>query len=361
MRLAFLIAVLVTVTNGLLPRPSESIFTIELGPGKIRTVTEAEKQDLEAAGHDFIDHTPSLTQTARVDHKASVHSLSTLKASSKFALDHIITLNATALAENLLGLTTFHTRFYKSQTGVKSSEWLLERIQSYIDEATTKGVQRATVMAFEHTWVGQKSIIVRLKGKGDGVVVLGAHQDSINQLEPEKGHAPGADDNGTGSITILEALRAILDSDLAIQDSEHSVEFHWYAGEEVGLLGSKAIFEKYAEDGVNVVAMLNFDMTGYVKPGTTPIMGVITDNVDPKLAQTMRETIEKVDTSCGYECSDHASATRNGFPSAFIFESAFENSNGFIHTANDTIEKVDFGHVYEFAKLAVAAAYELAW
>ncbi|KAM0521047.1 hypothetical protein ACHAPS_006594 [Verticillium nonalfalfae] len=89
-------------------------------------------------------------------------------------------------------------------------------------------------------------------------------------------------------------------------------------------------------------------MTGYVKPNTKPTMGVITDNVDPKLTQRLREIIEKV-------------TTLNGFPSAFIFESIFENANEYIHTPEDTIEKVDFGHVYEFTKLAVAAAYELAW
>ncbi|PNH71695.1 hypothetical protein VD0001_g5863 [Verticillium dahliae] len=268
------------------------------------------------------------------------------------ALDQFVTLNATALAENLLGLTGFHTRYYKSQTGIQSSKWLLGRIQAYISGATSRGVKRASFRVVDHNWKGQKSIIVSLKGKGNGVVVLGAHQDSINGLDPIKGHAPGADDNGTGSITILEALRAILDSDLAVKDSEHTLEFHWYAGEEAGLLGSNAIFNEYARDDVNVVAMLNFDMTGYVKPNTKPTMGVITDNVDPKLTQRLREIIEKV---------NHASATLVGFPSAFIFESTFENSNEYIHTPEDTIEKVDFGHVYEFAKLAVAAAYELAW
>ncbi|EGY18543.1 leucyl aminopeptidase [Verticillium dahliae VdLs.17] len=352
MRVAVVIAFLAPITEGLLLMPSEPIFTLELGPGCIRTVMEAGKKRLEADGYDYTDLTHSSIRAARADGASTDDGAKSMPPQNN-ALDQFVTLNATALAENLLGLTGFHTRYYKSQTGIQSSKWLLGRIQAYISGATSRGVKRASFRVVDHNWKGQKSIIVSLKGNGNGVVVLGAHQDSINGLDPIKGHAPGADDNGTGSITILEALRAILDSDLALKDSEHTLEFHWYAGEEAGLLGSNAIFNEYARDDVNVVAMLNFDMTGYVKPNTKPTMGVITDNVDPKLTQRLREIIEK--------CSDHASATLVGFPSAFIFESTFENSNEYIHTPEDTIEKVDFGHVYEFAKLAVAAAYELAW
>ncbi|KAM0656494.1 hypothetical protein ACHAPH_007747 [Verticillium nonalfalfae] len=367
MRVAVVAAVLVGITEGLLPMPSEPIFTLELGPGSIRTVTEAGKNRLETAGYDYADLTHSSIRAARANGGSTGNGPKSPMPPQDNALDQFVTLNATALRENLLGLTEFYTRYYQSRTGIQSSRWLLGRIQAYLSGARSRGVKRASFRVVDHNWEGQKSIIVSLKGKGNDIVVLGAHQDSINGLDPIKGHAPGADDNGTGSITILEALRAILDSDLAVQDSEHTLEFHWYAGEEAGLLGSNAIFNEYAHDHVNVVAMLNFDMTGYVKPNTKPTMGVITDNVDPKLTQRLREIIEKycslgwTDTTCGYECSDHASATLNGFPSAFIFESIFENANEYIHTPEDTIEKVDFGHVYEFTKLAVAAAYELAW
>ncbi|KAL9947316.1 hypothetical protein D7B24_008565 [Verticillium nonalfalfae] len=353
MRVAVVAAVLVGITEGLLPMPSEPIFTLELGPGSIRTVTEAGKNRLETAGYDYADLTHSSIRAARANGGSTGNGPKSPMPPQDNALDQFVTLNATALRENLLGLTEFYTRYYQSRTGIQSSRWLLGRIQAYLSGARSRGVKRASFRVVDHNWEGQKSIIVSLKGKGNDIVVLGAHQDSINGLDPIKGHAPGADDNGTGSITILEALRAILDSDLAVQDSEHTLEFHWYAGEEAGLLGSNAIFNEYAHDHVNVVAMLNFDMTGYVKPNTKPTMGVITDNVDPKLTQRLREIIEK--------CSDHASATLNGFPSAFIFESIFENANEYIHTPEDTIEKVDFGHVYEFTKLAVAAAYELAW
>lgn len=72
------------------------------------------------------------------------------------------------------------------------------------------------------------------------------------------------DDDGSGSVTILEAMRVLLsDPKIAAGEGANTLEFHWYSGEEAGLLGSQDIFEKYAADGEVVKAMLQQDMTGY--------------------------------------------------------------------------------------------------
>jgi leucyl aminopeptidase len=68
-----------------------------------------------------------------------------------------------------------------------------------------------------------------------------------------------------------------------------------------------------------------------------------------------------VETKCGYACSDHASWTKNGYPSSFAIESSFENSNHDIHSTNDRMDIPEFSltHMLEFSKLAVAFAVEL--
>jgi leucyl aminopeptidase len=87
--------------------------------------------------------------------------------------------------------------------------------------------------------------------------------------------------------------------------------------------------------------------------------------VSPELTRfTMKliETYVKVpvrEDVCGYACSDHASWTRAGYPAVFPFEAMFNNMNKSIHTANDTIEKLDMDFGLHFTKLATAFAVEL--
>lgn len=71
--------------------------------------------------------------------------------------------------------------------------------------------------------------------------------------------------------------------------------------------------------------------------------------------------IPYVETKCGYACSDHASASRYGYPSAFVIESQFENSDKKIHTTDDQIKYLNFDHMLQHAKMSLAFAYELAF
>jgi leucyl aminopeptidase len=94
-------------------------------------------------------------------------------------------------------------------------------------------------------------------------------------------------------------------------------------------------------------------------------MAVVTDNTSTLLTGFIRVLAQRysklplVDTACGYACSDHASWTSGGYASAALFESRFEDMNPNIHTGRDTVEKLDFGHMSEFAKVAVAFALHM--
>lgn len=68
--------------------------------------------------------------------------------------------------------------------------------------------------------------------------------------------APGADDDGSGTVSILEAFRVLADSGFI--PANGPVEFHWYAAEEGGLLGSQAIARYKKESGARIGAMMEF-------------------------------------------------------------------------------------------------------
>lgn len=272
------------------------------------------------------------------------------------------------MREHLETFTSFHTRYYKSQYGAQSSAWLLEQVDKTLRDA---GAVKASVKAFPHPW-GQSSIIATIPGKSKKTVVIGAHQDSINLFLPSILAAPGADDDGSGTVTILEALRVLLKSgDILTGKHENTLEFHWYSAEEGGLLGSQAIFQSYEKEGRDVKAMLQQDMTGYVQKtldaGEPESVGVITDYVDPGLTEFIKKVITVyceipyILTKCGYACSDHASASKAGYPSAFVIESDFKYSDNKIHTTEDKIEYLSFDHMLQHARLTLGLAYELAF
>jgi leucyl aminopeptidase len=201
------------------------------------------------------------------------------------------------MRENLEVFTAFHTRYYRSSYGIDSAKWLLGRVSEIIEESGADEYG-AKVEKFAHPW-GQFSIIARFPGKSNKTIVIGAHQDSINLFLPSILAAPGADDDGSGTVTILEAMRVLLQSEDFIKGkAENTVEFQWYSAEEAGLLGSQAIFKAYSEQGRDVKAMLQQDMTGYVertlKAGEPESVGVITDFVDPDLTEFIKEVITVV-------------------------------------------------------------------
>lgn len=201
------------------------------------------------------------------------------------------------MRENLEHFTSFHTRYYKSETGIESAEWLYGQVSEVVHDSGASEYG-ATVERFDHAW-GQFSIIARIPGQSNNTVVLGAHQDSINLFLPSILAAPGADDDGSGTVTILEALRALLRSETISQGkAENTIEFHWYSAEEGGLLGSQAVYSQYKKDQREVKAMLQQDMTGYVQgtldAGLPESVGVIVDYVDQGLTNFIKDVITTV-------------------------------------------------------------------
>ena len=143
------------------------------------------------------------------------------------------------------------------------------------------------------------------------LVIVGAHFDSTGRGVNERG--PGAIDNASGTVVLLESLRILA---AAKYTPQNTLEFHFYAGEEGGMLGSKEVFESYKADKKNVLAMVNTDMAGYSPSGK---ISIYTDYVDPALTDYVRLVAEAytgpttADRCRSSACSDHNSARNNGF------------------------------------------------
>ncbi|UZJ51038.1 hypothetical protein CBS101457_000358 [Exobasidium rhododendri] len=266
---------------------------------------------------------------------------------------------------NLEKFTSYRTRYYRSQTGRESQLWLMGKAKEL---ASTRKDLNISVSELKHSW-GQNSIILHIPGQGgasaasEGVTILGAHQDSTN-LIPFLA-APGADDDGSGTVTLLEALRVLL---LSKWTPSTPVEFHWYSAEEGGLLGSQEVVREYVKRSIKVKAMLQQDMTAFVKAGTEERVGLVSDFVSLDLNKFITLLVDTyldipvVETKLGYAGSDHASWTKAGVPSAFAIEATFQDSNlQRIHHTSDTFDypEFSFSHMMQFVRLSASFVVEL--
>ncbi|ARN78683.1 peptidase M28 [Nonlabens spongiae] len=92
------------------------------------------------------------------------------------------------------------------------------------------------------------------------IVVIGAHYDHIGHIAAVEGDsiANGANDNASGTANVLAIAQILKKLDF----NRRTVVFALFSAEEKGLLGSKHLAKRMKAEGHNVVAMLNFEMTG---------------------------------------------------------------------------------------------------
>lgn len=111
----------------------------------------------------------------------------------------------------------------------------------------------------------------------------------------------GADDDGSGTTSSIEALRVLAAAKFT---PDTPVEFHYFSAEEGGLLGSQAIAKSYEDKGEKVFAMLQMDMTAWVKAGTKEVVGIIQDFVDPTLTNYLEALVTEYREFYGVEYAD---------------------------------------------------------
>jgi leucyl aminopeptidase len=267
-------------------------------------------------------------------------------------------------AEILATITSLSTnwpnRYHAHPSGTAAATWIRDLWAGYAANRP-----EVTVALLPHTSTPQPSVRLTIPGRSlpNEVVVLGGHLDSTASGSSSPTFAaPGADDDASGIATLSEVLRVVLASGYR---PERTVEVYGYAAEEVGLEGSEEIAEAAATAGVEVVAVLQQDMTAY--NGSTQDIWFITDYTNAALTAFLQNLLGTYwpeltwsTTACGYGCSDHAAWHREGYPAAFAFESRFGQHNPQIHRTTDTVATLgaSAAHALKFARLATSFLIE---
>ena len=198
---------------------------------------------------------------------------------------------------------------------------------------------RLSVQSAEETETSQN--IIARSPQDDCQVIVGAHYDSVAA-------GPGANDNASGSATLLEIARV-----LDLSDQGEGVCFVAFGAEETVLSGSRHFVAALTSQGqTSPQAMVNLDMVGV--GAEWQLMG------SPSLV----EKIDQEATALGLDpvptdphlSGDHVSFMDAGIPAIFIHR--FEDPH--YHTESDRAEFVEPQLLEEAAKLTLLALAELA-
>ncbi|MEO5788865.1 MAG: M28 family metallopeptidase [Gelidibacter sp.] len=222
--------------------------------------------------------------------------------------------------------------------------------------------------------VNSENVVAFIKGseKPDEIIVLSAHLDHEGIKDGEIYN--GADDDGSGTVALLEIAEAFKAAQNAGHGPKRSILFLHVTGEEKGLLGSSY----YADVAPifpleNTVANLNIDMIGRVDPkrvGDRNYLYLIgADKLSTELHNISEEANKKYtnitldytyndenDPNRFYYRSDHYNFAKNNVPVIFYFNGTHDD----YHRPSDTPDKIEYDLLENRTRLVFYTAWELA-
>jgi Tol biopolymer transport system component len=188
-------------------------------------------------------------------------------------------------------------------------------------------------------------------------VIIGAHYDHLgyggrDSLAPDKHEVhPGADDNGSGTATVLEIARSLS----AQRDSlRHDVIIAFFSAEEAGVLGSSALVAQKPAWLGSATAMLNLDMVGRLRGNTLQVLGSDSAREWPELVSKVCEAdhVQCKIGGDGYGPSDHMSFYTAGIPVLFFFTGAHSD----YHKPSDIAALLNDGGMAQVAEIVAGVA-----
>ncbi len=217
---------------------------------------------------------------------------------------------------------------------------------------------------------GKKNVIGIWRGRDSKLkeeyIVIGAHYDHVGRGRGGGGMGKkgeihnGADDNASGTSTLLEVAEAIRET-----KPRRSIMVMWFDEEEGGLIGSKNFCDNPTIPMDMIVAMINVDMVG--RNATTKIDAGLEKEEKkpkyPKLAMVLMEAERKFGFKFDWDGadqyvrrSDQWNFMDKGVPAVFFFGGMHAD----YHRDTDDVEKINFQKEELVGKIILWIAYRIA-
>lgn len=320
----------------------------------------------------------SLFKTSAQELNHTSKSAKQLINNNKLATQYASTITAFDLKKhlNMIASDEFEGRKTGEIGQKKAAKYLVNYYQS-MQIASPNGlnyIQKIPVNFFkDRSKNDSENVLAFIQGteKPDEYIVISAHYDHVGTKDNVIYN--GADDNGSGTVAILEIAEAFKKASKNGNGPKRSVLFINFTGEEIGLLGAKYYVENPVFPLSNTVANLNIDMIGRVdefyinNPNYIYLIG--SDKLSTELHQiseTMNTTFTNLtvdytynddnDPNRFYYRSDHYQFAKNNIPIIFYFNGVHED----YHKPTDDSDKINYELLAKRAQLIFYTAWELA-
>lgn len=216
----------------------------------------------------------------------------------------------------------------------------------------------------ESTQLPVRNVIGVLPGQGSlkaEYVVVGAHYDHVG-MGGAGSLAPGtievhngADDNGSGTVALLEIARRC---SIPSSSDRRSIIFMAFTGEEWGLKGSQHYVRNPRWSLENTVAMINLDMVGRLSNNELTVYGTGTATQFSEQVDRLNELpkFQIVKESAGRGPSDHQSFYDAKIPVLHFFTGLHND----YHRPSDDIEKINIPGIARVSEMVANLVSELA-
>jgi len=286
------------------------------------------------------------------------------------------------LMDRLQNLVDFGSRNIKANVFEDSTAYLTNEFEQMGFETYVQSVI--------YSGVNTSNVIARMPGttKPDEFVLIGAHYDTVPDVSASS-VAPGAEDNGSGSATVLEIAKSFKESGL---ENDRSIFFILFTAEEEGLFGSEQVAKHLATfDPTHLIRAPSFLEEGNNKKRnhkrkTNNFKGaVIMDMVGYKTSQHEKNAVileTKSWTTAMVNHLAHSSKTNNGDeldvytsyapfgsdhmpflnrhePAVLTIDKDWD-SYPYYHKSTDTIDHVTSGLAHAIARMNMGALIRLA-
>lgn len=242
---------------------------------------------------------------------------------------------------------TIASRYYTNPFNARAAEFIFQKFEElgYTPEIHTFNNGR-----------GENIIATKMGTRyPEKEFIICGHYDNM----PSGNRAPGADDNASGTVAVLEAARLLKNFDF-----DYTIRFAAWDEEEIGLVGSRHYAQRAASQQQQIIGVLNLDMIAWDSNNDFKYT-IATNDASQSFSNDFiaSTAMYQPRLNHGYHfttASDHAAFWENGYPAMLVIED-WDDFNAYYHTPADDIDILNMEYYISLVRASIANIAAQAW